>query len=152
MTVVDSTGAILNRTTSEIEGGIFISKPGGVYEEYFMIQTPNNDQYRILLDLQPGAQPNDTYKIEVFGTNIKGTVNVDFLVENAYIRDIPENGYTFFTKSTINADFTTEMLSIYSIKFLDTSTGTITSRIWSFGDGTYAENVTEVKPYLSQIR
>jgi PKD repeat protein/outer membrane protein assembly factor BamB/pimeloyl-ACP methyl ester carboxylesterase len=144
MTVIDSNGAILNRTISEIEGGIFVTEPGGGYEEFFMIQTPNNDSYRILIDLQPGAQPNDTYKIEVIGTDVDGTVNVDFLVENALISDIPKNGYTFSANHAINADFTNEMLNINSVKFFDASTGNITSRLWSFGDDTFAENVTEV--------
>jgi len=61
--------------------------------------------------------------------------------------ELMKNGYITVTYPPSVADFTTNTTSGQAplhIQFTDNSTGSITSRHWSFGDGTFAENVTEV--------
>ncbi len=84
-----------------------------------------------------------------------GTLSVD---PDNIIDEIDETNNIIFVNVTsdyqvLQANFTSNRtlgLVPLTVQFTDNSTGNITSRIWSFGDSTIAENVTEVTHTYTQ--
>ena len=78
-----------------------------------------------------------TYTVNLTVTGPGGS---DSEVKTSYIRvtestDAPVAAFTANTTSGVVPQ---------TVQFTDTSVGTIISRLWSFGDGTFVENVTEI--------
>ena len=150
ITITDSLGRKLNATVNEIPNSTFIQTDlynDGEMSELFIILPPIDNYYNISVDAKPNAAISDSYSLDCVIVNEFGDYKPIFLIENVTVNldgtddfnvEIPEFLEAKFQFSPAQTTIHTEST------FNDISTGNITSRLWSFGDDTFAENVTEV--------
>jgi len=111
------------------------------------------DESEVPISIIPisGLQPHDDTSILI---ELPKSVTVIVDKENVIEELNKSNNNIYINLSDgITSNFTTNKtlgLVPLTVQFTDNSTGNITSRIWSFGDSTIAENVTEVNHTYTQ--
>ena len=156
ITITDSLGRKLNATVNEIPNSTFIQTDlynEGEMGELFIILPPLDNYYNISVDAKPNAVIDDSYSLDCVITNEFGDYKPIFFIENVSVNLDGTDDFNVEIPELLKAEFqfSSSQITVHTIvTFSDISTGNITSRLWSFGDGTTAENLTEVIHSYSQ--
>jgi len=150
ITITDSLGRKLNATVNEIPNSTFIQTDlynDGEMGELFIILPPLDNYYNISVDAKPNAAINDSYSLDCVIATEFGDYKPIFLIENVTVNLDGTDDFNVEIPELLKAEFQfspAQTTTYTEITFNDISTGNITSRLWSFGDGTSVENVSEV--------
>jgi len=146
--LIDPEGYIINKSFSNIANAIYeeIIDPNTNDKKIrIIVHDPKDGFYSLFVTPDTTALPTDTYSIQVISQKYPQD-NPLILIENRSISEIPSEPYIFST-SAQNSNLVCIPYVGYaplSVEMADLSISSGTSRLWSFGDGTTAENETEV--------
>jgi PKD repeat protein len=154
--IKDPDGFIINNSINQIpfsEYFLYDLNGDSIDDKIIIINYPKVGSYSLSVIPVDGADLNDAYSIYSVLDHYN-LENATALAENTIVQDIPNTPYYIVSNVKIRSSFKIVEdpydSSQYNRTFSDTSTGNITSRHWSFGDGTFAENVTEITHTYTQ--
>ena len=151
--LIDPEGLILNKSNNEITDASYEEKDideDGDSDIYIIVSEPKKGNYTLNVIPRPDSKPEETFSAFL----IDGTHSIEnpiVLANNVSISGISSFPYVYsYTPEIENklvSSFTATPLFGFtplSVTFKDTSSGNPTSKKWSFGDSTFADDVTEV--------
>ncbi len=154
--IIDPDGFIINNSINQIpfsEYFLYDLNGDSIEDKIIIINYPKVGSYSLSVIPVDGADLNDTYSIYSVLDHYN-LENATALAENIKVQDIPNTPYYIVSNVKIQSSFKIVEdpydSSQYNRTFSDTSTGNIISSFWSFGDGSLAENLTEVTHTYTQ--
>jgi len=147
--IQDSKGRTLDKLTNGIPNSSYIEYGGEVSNwtaDIAIIMYPSGI-YNIIVIPDPLANSDDSYSLFLMEDKENSSYSYITIANNTLIDQIPTKPYKVEISSPLTATFSAFPLlgnSPLNVNFIDESLYMHANNLWSFGDGTFAENVTEV--------
>jgi len=152
--LIDPEGYKINKSFNNISNAIYEELNDATTMDKrikITVPDPKDGIYSLYVTPDPSALPTDTYSIKIV-TKQYPQDNPLILIDNSPISEIPKDPYLFLTTEP-NNNLVCIPNSGYApliVEMADLSISNITSRLWSFGDDKYAENVSKVTHTYNQ--